>query len=200
MARPRSFDEAAVLDAVAAEFRVHGFADTSTTQLCEATGVQRGSLYNAFISKDELFVRALERYAARFRELQATLLTDTEYTGAERLRAVLDLIVQEEYAMANHVHGAGCMVVHTMMNIDLRKRDERIVMILDHDLRERLGLLEGAIRAGQIDGSVPREVDPAEGALLFVTVVSGLRVMGQAGVPPEMLHSVALAGIANLID
>ncbi|MGN6035905.1 TetR/AcrR family transcriptional regulator [Brevibacterium casei] len=189
-----------MLDAAAAEFRVHGFADTSTEQLCEASGVRRGSLYNAFTSKDELFVQALERYATTFRERQAVILTDTERTGAERLRAVLDAIVQEEHAAAEHLHGAGCMVVHAMMNPDLRERDERIGSILDRDLRERLSLLEGAIRAGQIDGSVPAEVDPAEGALLFVTVVSGLRVMGQAGTAPDTLHRVALAGIATLID
>ncbi|MBT2430405.1 TetR/AcrR family transcriptional regulator [Streptomyces sp. ISL-112] len=199
MGRPRSFDESAVLDISAAEFRVHGFADTSTEQLCEATGVQRGSLYNAFTSKEELFIRALDRYAATFRERQAIVLTDADLAGVERLRAVLEAVVDEEHAAHEHGHGAGCMVVHTTMNPDLRNRDERIARILDRDLRERLSLLEGAIRAGQIDGSIPADIDPGEGALLFVTVVNGLRVMGQGGVDPATLHRVALSGIATLI-
>ena len=200
MGRPRLFDETAVLSAAAAEFRVHGFADTSTEQLCEATGVRRGSLYNAFTSKDELFVQALERYAATYRERQATVLTDVDLAGAERLCAVMEAVVDEEYAAHEHGHGAGCMVVHSMMNPDLRKRDERIADILDQDLRERLSLLEGAIRAGKRDGSIPADTDPSEGALLFVTVVNGLRVMGQAGVDPAALHRVALSGIAPLLD
>lgn len=199
MGRPRTFDEAAVLDAAAAEFRVHGFADTSTAQLCDATGVQRGSLYNAFTSKDELFVQSLERYATTFRERQAVVLTDVDLTGAERLRSVLKVIVDEEYAAQEDGHGAGCMVVHSMMTPDLRERDERVARILDRDLRQRLSLLEGAIQAGQLDGSIPTGVNPGEGALLFVTVVSGLRVMGQAGTAPATLHRVALAGIASLI-
>lgn len=200
MGRPRSFNEAAVLDAAAAEFRVHGFAETSTERLCEATDMLRGSLYNAFTSKDELFIQALERYTTRFRDLQAEVLTDTERTGAERLRAVMDVIVQEEYDARTQGHGAGCMVVHSMMTPGLRERDERVARILDKDLRERLSLLEGAIQAGQIDGSIPGDTDPREGALLFVTVTNGVRTMGQAGVPPTALHRVALAGISILID
>lgn len=200
MVRPRSFDETAVLDAAAAEFRVHGFADTSTEQLCEASGVRRGSLYNAFTSKDELFVQALERYATVYREKQAAILTDATLTGAERLRTVLGLVLDEERAAHDRDHGAGCMVVHSMMNPDLRGRDARITRIIDQDVRERLSLLEGAIQAGRLDGSVPNEADPAEGALLFVTVVNGLRVMGQAGTDPEVLHRVALAGIATLTN
>ncbi|MEV0679632.1 TetR/AcrR family transcriptional regulator [Actinosynnema sp. NPDC050436] len=199
MGRPRAFDETAVLDAVAAEFRVHGFADTSTEQLCEAAGVLRGSLYNAFTSKNELFVRALEHYAAKFRDLQAAVLTDVGRTGGERLRAVMDVILQEEHDARERGHGAGCMVVHSMMTTDLRDRDDRIARILDRDLRDRLGLLETAIRAGQVDGSVPSGVDPGEGALLFVTVVNGLRVMGQAGVTPDALRRTALAGLAALL-
>lgn len=199
MGRPRNFNESAVLDAAAAEFRVHGFDDTSTEQLCHATGVQRGSLYNAFTSKGELFVQALERYARTYRERQAAILTDTDLTGAERLCVVMEAVIAEECAVRGQGHGAGCMIVHSMMSPDLRERDERIARIVDQDLRERLSLLEGAIQAGQLDGTVPAEVDPADGAVLFVTVVNGLRVMGQAGAAPDLLHRVALAGIATLI-
>lgn len=199
MGRPRTFDETAVLDAVAAEFRVHGFADTSTEQLCEAAGMLRGSLYNAFTSKQELFIQALERYATRFRDLQAEILTDAERTGMERLRVVMEVIIEEERDAREHGHGAGCMVVHSMMAPGLRERDERIARILDQDLRQRLSLLEGAIQAGQLDGSISNEADPGEGALLFVTVTNGIRTMGQAGVPPAALHQAALSGIATLI-
>lgn len=109
-------------------------------------------------------------------------------------------IVREEYDAREQGHGAGCMVVHSMITPGLRERDERIGRILDKDLRERQSLLEGAIQAGQGDGSIPADVDPGDGALLFVAVTNGIRTMGQAGVPPTSLHRVALAGIATLIN
>ncbi|MGW6286828.1 TetR/AcrR family transcriptional regulator [Streptomyces sp. NPDC055107] len=199
MARPRTFDESAVLDAAAREFRVHGFAETSTEQLCEAAGVRRSSLYNAFTSKDELFVRALQRYVATTGARQSMILADEELTGAERLRTLVDVVVDEELQAANRGHAAGCMVVQSLMNPDLRERDERVARILDRDLRARLSLLSGAIRAGQADGSIAGGVNPDDGAVLTSTVISGLRVTAQTGVDVETLRRIALAGLSSLL-
>ncbi|MET8226072.1 TetR/AcrR family transcriptional regulator [Streptomyces sp. NPDC005301] len=200
MGRPRSFDEAAALDAVAAEFRVHGFADTSTEQLCEAAGVRRSSLYNAFISKDELFVRALERYVATYREARTKLLTDDQLSGGERLRILMEGVVEEERAAREQGHAAGCMVVHSLMAPDLRERDERVTRILDRDLRDHVGLLEEAIQAGRLDGSIRADADPQEGALLVMALISGLRVTAQAGVEPGLLRQVSLNGLRSLLS
>ncbi|RCV49707.1 TetR/AcrR family transcriptional regulator [Marinitenerispora sediminis] len=199
MARPRTFDETAVLDAAVREFRVHGFAETSTEQLCEAASVRRSSLYNAFVSKDELFVRALQHYVATTGARQSTILADDELTGAERLRTLVDVVMDEELQAANRGHAAGCMVVQSLMSPDLRERDERVSRILDRDLRERLSLLSGAIRAGQIDGSIAKGVDPDDGAVLASTVISGLRVTAQTGVDVETLRRIALAGLSSLL-
>lgn len=199
MARPRTFDESTVLDAAAREFRVHGFAETSTEQLCEAAGVRRSSLYNAFTSKDELFVRALQHYVATTGARQSIILADDELTGAERLRTLIDVVVDEELQAANCGHAAGCMVVQSLMNPDLRERDERVARILDRDLRARLSLLSGAIRAGQVDGSIAEGVDPDDGAVLASTVISGLRVTAQTGVDVETLRRIALAGLSSIL-
>ncbi len=199
MARPRAFDERAVLDAAAAQFRVHGYADTSTEQLCEAAGLRRSSLYNAFKSKDELFVQALGHYAATMRGHQESILTDTSLSGAERIQKLIGAIVGEERAARSEGHAAGCMGVHALMNPDLRARDERIARILERDLRERLDMLEGAIQAGRMDGSIPDGPDAREGALLINALIAGLRVAAQSGVTPEVLHRIALDGLRSLL-
>jgi TetR/AcrR family transcriptional regulator, transcriptional repressor for nem operon len=194
------FDDAAVLDAAAREFRVHGFAETSTEQLCEAAGVRRSSLYNAFLSKDELFVRALQHYVDTVGQRQAAILEDGAAPGADRLLSLVDLVISEEQEAATRGHAAGCMVVQSLMNPDLRERDERVARILDRDLRQRTSLLEGAIRDGQIDGTVSRSLDPSDGAMLVSTVISGLRVTAQTGADAELLRKVALAGLGALLS
>ncbi|HEX5596944.1 MAG TPA: TetR/AcrR family transcriptional regulator [Micromonosporaceae bacterium] len=199
MARPRTFDETAVLEAAAAQFRVHGYADTSTEQLCEAADVRRSSLYNAFTSKSELFVRALEHYASTMRARQEAILTDASLSGAARLRKLVDAIIDEERAARSEGHAAGCMSVHALMNPDLRARDERIARILDRDVQERLGLLEDALRAGRADGSIPDGPDVREGALLVNTLISGIRVTAQIGLPPEVLRRIVLDGLRSLL-
>ena len=66
MAGRRQFDEEAVLGQAEGLFRARGYGATSMQDLARATGVQRGSLYNAFGDKEEVFVRTFARYRARF--------------------------------------------------------------------------------------------------------------------------------------
>lgn len=198
MARTRSFDETAALDAAAAQFRVYGYADTSTEQLCEAAGVRRSSLYNAFQSKDELFVRALERYVETTGAAQALVLEDVELDGMSRLRGVLDLILAEEDEAAADGHAAGCMVVGSRMTPDVQGRDERVGRLLDKSLDRQLSLLAHAVGVGQRDGTVRNDISPREAALLVVSAISGVRVLAQAGIRADELRRVAMATLDGL--
>ena len=64
MARPRRFDPDEVVDRSMREFWERGYRDTSVDDIVEATGVQPGSLYNAFPGgKRGLFLKALDRYS-----------------------------------------------------------------------------------------------------------------------------------------
>ncbi|MEV0247168.1 TetR/AcrR family transcriptional regulator [Nocardia sp. NPDC050712] len=199
MGRPRAFDESAVLDAAAGQFRVFGFGDSSTERLCEVAGVRRSSLYNTFTSKEELFVQALRRYIAVIDQAQEAILADESRNGRQRLEALAAAVLAEERAAAQQGHAAGCMVVSTYMTPGVAERDERIGQALRASLERRLGLLARAIRIGQADGSLRRDADPDDGALLVVTVISGLRVVAQAGAAPDRLHRVFTLGLRPLI-
>ena len=66
MARPRHFDEQAVLDAAVAVFRRSGYARVSVVDLERATGLSTSSLYNAFGDKTGLYRQALAHYVDGF--------------------------------------------------------------------------------------------------------------------------------------
>ncbi|BCN44351.1 TetR family transcriptional regulator [Prescottella equi] len=198
MGRPRGFDEVAVLDASAEQFRVHGFADTSTEQLCDAAGVRRSSLYNTFTSKDELFVRSLERSVAVAKEQQESVLTDVELSGAERLTALFALVLDEERQARKNGHAAGCMVVSTHMAPDVGAREPRVKDILDRFLADQLALVADAVRAGRLDGTLRTDLAPKQAALMVVSAISGIRVLAQAGTMPAELRKVADLHIDSL--
>lgn len=61
MARPRTFDEDAVIARAALVFSRLGYNACSIDDLVEATALQRGSLYKAFGSKRGLFEKVLRR-------------------------------------------------------------------------------------------------------------------------------------------
>ena len=62
MARPRSFDEAAVLRAARDKFWSSGYAGTKVDDIAAATGLGKGSLYGAFGDKHALFLRVYDDY------------------------------------------------------------------------------------------------------------------------------------------
>ncbi|MDQ6934783.1 MAG: TetR/AcrR family transcriptional regulator [Actinomycetota bacterium] len=62
MGRNRTFDEADVVRRSARRFLSHGYEGTSIDELLTATGLHRGSLYQAFGSKRGLFLACLEAH------------------------------------------------------------------------------------------------------------------------------------------
>ena len=59
MGRNKSYDEQDVLQILARESPRSGFEGTSIDQIAKATGIKRGSIYQAFDSKANLFRLAL---------------------------------------------------------------------------------------------------------------------------------------------
>ncbi len=66
MVGTRRFNEDEVLDAAVNVFSKKGFNATTMLDLAAESGVQRGSLYNAYQSKNVLFLKAFSHYTENF--------------------------------------------------------------------------------------------------------------------------------------
>ncbi|MEM7671381.1 MAG: helix-turn-helix domain-containing protein [Pseudomonadota bacterium] len=64
--RPRVIDREAALDRAVRLFWERGYDGTSLSDLTQAMGLSRPSLYAAFGDKDALFLRALDRYGETY--------------------------------------------------------------------------------------------------------------------------------------
>jgi len=60
--RPRKFDKDLALDIAMKVFMQKGYEATSITDITEALGINRPSVYAAFGNKEALFAQALGRY------------------------------------------------------------------------------------------------------------------------------------------
>src|ERR1700761_2566080 len=65
MAGKPTYDESAVLTQAVKVFWTRGYAGTAISDLVEATGLSRSSLYQRFVDKDGLFLEALAAYHSR---------------------------------------------------------------------------------------------------------------------------------------
>ena len=66
MAGVRQFDEEQALEKALELFWLKGYSATSMQDLAEVTGIQRGSLYNAYQNKETLFLRVFDVYRNRY--------------------------------------------------------------------------------------------------------------------------------------
>ena len=82
MSGRKQFDETEVIDAAMMEFWRGGYEATSVTALETATGLNKSSLYNAFVSKEELFIRCLERYMKLYGEALVLELEHPDFRQA----------------------------------------------------------------------------------------------------------------------
>ncbi len=96
MGRTRGFDERQVVETAAALFTSQGYEATSIDDLVGATGLHRGSIYQAFGSKRGIFLAALQRLVVD------QLPTGPDGSGEHPPPAWLDLLLVAALELAPH--------------------------------------------------------------------------------------------------
>ena len=191
MARPREFDEEAVLDAAVQCFWAHGYEATSVRDLIEKTGITGASLYNAFGDKRALYQRALDHYVEdsvvdRIRRCEA--LAPREAIGAffaEIVRKSLD----------DHQH-KGCMLVNAAL--DVAPNDPGFQRIVAAVLIRVEEFFLGRIEAGQVDRTITRSLAAKTLARHLLGVLMGVRVLARVRPERALLEGVVSGALALL--
>jgi len=190
--RPREFDHDDVLRIAFEQFWRKGVRGASLSDIARDAGVQRGSLYNAFGSKEALFLQAYERYAGDY------LLALQKALGAgslrKRLTAFFDLTI------SNFRSGSpprGCPTTRGLMELGAGEgegRDEDARKAFAHLMSRITTLVQDAMSAGAERGEFSG--DPAAAALHIITVTRGLAVLERAFDDEPQLRKIA----AHTID
>lgn len=177
MARPREFEEGAVLDAAVRRFWSRGFEATSMRDLAGAMGITSASLYNAFGDKRSLYRRALGHYVEstlgdRIRRIEQRV------PPREAITAYFDEIIERSL---DDPARKGCMLVNSAM--ELGPHDPEF----QQEITEVTGRIEAFFRrcvvAGQQDGTITRSQPAEDLARHLLGLLFGLRALSR--VRPE---------------
>jgi len=183
LARPRQFDEDAVLDKAMLLFWTSGYEGTSTTELLTATGLTNSSLYQAFGSKEGLYRRVAERYRnGPLGVRDAALAEPTPRRVVERLLlSTIDVLTADTTPR-------GCMDVNSGTG-QMRNSDSLRAMLIANRavIRRRLG--ERLTELG-LSRHPPMGDDPQHVAMLVATLLHGLAIQAADGVSAEELRIV----------
>jgi len=182
MVGTRQFDEDTLLEVALKTFWQNGFAATSMIDVAEATGVQRGSLYNAYGDKERLFLLAFDRYASRFLDFVRQALSDPD--PAVALTTLL------KGAIANMSEGApsrGCLTTKTALELPVAGK------AIEARVRRLIEDFKALIRDALSTPAARRKLscDPEMAADLAVTFTRGLAVMERAYRNPRQLEKMS---------
>ena len=183
--RPRGFDAAEALDKALHVFWQRGYEGTSLSDLTEAMGINRPSLYAAFGNKEELFRRALDRYAEKGpgAVYRKALAEPTARAVVERfLKGVAEFLTDPR-------NPPGCLSVQGALSCGEAAES------IKSELCRRRAAGECALRErferAKAEGDLAVDADTATLARFIVTVTQGMSVQVAGGASRADLLMVA---------
>ncbi len=192
MARPRKFDENAVIGLAAQAFAAGGYGGTTLEDLSRATGLGKQSIYNSFGGKRELFLRALERSASSHVERLVEQLGAGDASPLGRIAAHLD-------ALAVTFSSEGPLdSLFTKATVELADRDPEIAAAAQRAYRRLEDDYAACIQQAQAAAEVDESLDARALATYFVAVTRGMEVLGTAGAGRDVLQGIGRASLGAL--
>jgi TetR/AcrR family transcriptional regulator, transcriptional repressor for nem operon len=191
MARPREFDEGAVLDAAVLCFWSRGYEATSVRDLVEKTGITAASLYNAFGDKRAIYKKALDHYvegsvADRIRRCEALAPRDA-------IGAFFEEILKRSLGDRER---KGCMLVNAAL--DVAPHDPGFLKIVTEVLAEIEAFFLACVKAGQADGTITRSLPAGTLSRHLLGVLMGIRVLARVRPERTLLEGVVAPSLALL--
>jgi len=189
MARPKSFDDNAVLDRALQLFRQRGFEGTSMSDLEAHLGLGRQSLYNTFGDKRELYLKALDLYQRQANGQMLAMLEapDAGLDALERWLAANAATVTVPGAPA------GCFTVNSIVE---RPDDPPTAARCTRGRECLTAAIRAALSRAQAKGEIAAERD-LEGLVgLVVAHVYGLAVLARSGATERELSAASGALMA----
>jgi TetR/AcrR family transcriptional repressor of nem operon len=173
MARPREFDEAAVLDAAIQCFWMRGYEATSVRDLAQNMNMTSASLYNAFGDKRALYRRALDRYVEQsFGDRVGRF--EGSFPPREAIAQFFKEIVERSLADTER---KGCMLINSALEV--APHDPEFQRVIADVLVQVEKFFLRCVEAGQRDGSIPKQQTAADLSRLLLSTLLGIRVLAR---------------------
>jgi TetR/AcrR family transcriptional repressor of nem operon len=192
VARPREFDETAVLEAAMYCFWAKGYEATSVRDLADEMGLTSASLYNAFGDKRSLYRRALDHYLQQSVHERVGRLEATK-APVPAIRSFFDEVIERSVTDKQR---RGCMLVNSAL--ELAPHDPELRKLVSGELVYIEAFFRRCVAAGQKDGTVASRQSAHDLSKLLLSVLLGIRVLARTRPQRSVLEAAAGAALAAL--
>jgi len=182
--RPRAFDMDTALEKALEVFWRKGYDGTSLSDLTDAMGINKPSLYAAFGNKEQLFLKAIELYESRpCAFFLPALEKPTAFQVAEHM------LYGAAMNMADSNTPQGCVVVQGALSCSEAAASVKEALINRRVEGEQK--LKARFDQAIIDGDLPANTDTDVLARYLGTVMQGMAIQANNGATPEQLRQIA---------
>lgn len=193
MVRPREFEVDGVLDSAMHLFWSQGYGATSLDDICEATGLNRSSLYSSFGDKRTLLLMSLERYI----EFGPSRIAHTLAQAIPIRRAMAQLLSDFVQDIVAGPGRSGCFVGNCA--VELAHHDKRAMQLVREGMRKTEGALLKALTRAQARGELRIDADVAALARFYMCSLQGLHMVGKVSPDRQALEDLS-ATMLRLLD
>ncbi|WP_328491620.1 TetR/AcrR family transcriptional regulator [Streptomyces sp. NBC_00414] len=188
MAGKKQFDVDIALDAAMVQFWRAGYADTSLDDLSRTTGLNRSSIYSSFGDKDALYLRCLDRYAARYGNRYDQALSCASEEPLQAVRAFFEVTLQR---IADPDVPDGCLIAQTAMAAPV------LSPAIAARATEALGFQHARLRTA-LNAAQLTEGDADDFAVHLTAVNQSLAVMSRTRASQQQLRTVIDISMSTL--
>jgi AcrR family transcriptional regulator len=183
LGRPRKFDKDVALENALQLFRRKGYEATSMTDITEALGINRPSVYAAFGNKETLFSQVLAKYV----EGPTAYLDEVLFEKTSR-EVVRQLLIQSVDLLTSLEKSTGCLAVLSSVSSELESVgiQQKIIDSLHQYEKKLAKRFDRAIN----EGDLPEGSNSESLAKYVTTVHKGLSVQASNGASKEELYGV----------
>jgi TetR/AcrR family transcriptional regulator, transcriptional repressor for nem operon len=192
MARPREFNETAVLNAAIQCFWNKGYDATSVRDLAQRMGITSASLYNTFGEKRSLYRAALDQYVGEsFGDRMARL--EGHLPPRLALGAFFEEIIERSLSDKQR---KGCMLINSA--VEVAPHDPEIGRVVADVLVQVEAFFRRCVDAGQRNGTIATMQSADDLARLLLGVLLGIRVLARTRPKRELLEGLVRPAFALL--
>ena len=190
--RPASFDREQLVAQVTELFWERGYNNLSLNEVARATGLTRASLYNAFETKEALFLEVVEQYLARSPEAALADIRDEEPVGPALYR-FFDTVSTMLAADSRH---RGCLAVNCLT--EQLPEDSPLGTALAGMQNKKREIFTMLIRQAIRQKEVPESTDAQVTANMLQAFLNGLSLFSKNGVPVEDLQAMSRTFVKSM--
>jgi len=193
MARNREFDINEALTSAMGLFWLNGYSNTSIDTLLDSMNIGKGSFYQAFENKRDVYLKTLDLYKNQMRSFFETISSNGK--GITRLKNYFVSLIDEMYREDSIQRG--CFLCNA--SIENSGKDKEVTNIVSSGFKEIIVKLTEIVAESQSMGEIRKDLNAEQTAHWLFCISYGLLILAKSDFKKNKIKKIAIDTIDILI-